>query len=41
MNTLKNLRFTAEFPMLSRNKSTDQNNPFNEDLEVVSTLFFY
>ena len=32
---------TSEFPVLSRNRSTDQNNPFNEDREATSTLLVY
>ncbi len=39
MQTRNNL--ASEFPVLSRNRSTDQNNPFNEDREATSTLLVY
>jgi hypothetical protein len=38
MKTQKNLALTTDFPVLSRNRSTDQNNPFNEDCEASSSL---
>ncbi|MGB5981011.1 MAG: hypothetical protein WBG46_02600 [Nonlabens sp.] len=32
---------TTDFPLLSRNRSTDQNNPFNEDREATSARLVY
>jgi hypothetical protein len=37
----KILNLNSDFPILSRNRSIDENLPFNEDLEASRTLFRY
>ncbi|MGB3590393.1 MAG: hypothetical protein WBA16_01790 [Nonlabens sp.] len=39
MNMLSTTLRTNSFPILSRNRSTDQNNPFNEDSEVLTDFW--
>lgn len=29
----------TDFPMLSRNRSTDENNPFNEEMDAIKPFF--
>lgn len=33
------LNTTSDFPVLSRNRSTDENNPFNEEMDAVKPFF--
>ncbi|WP_292891693.1 hypothetical protein [Nonlabens sp.] len=37
--SIKILDLNSDFPMLSRNRSTDENLPFNEDMEATRTFF--
>jgi hypothetical protein len=39
MKTPETQRTAVALPILSRNRSTDQNNPFNEDREAHTTSF--
>jgi hypothetical protein len=36
---MKNLDLNPDFPILSRNRSTDENIPFDEDMEASRTFF--
>ncbi|MEO9954710.1 hypothetical protein [Nonlabens sp.] len=35
----KILNLNSDFPILSRNRSIDENNPFNENMEATNTFF--
>ncbi|WP_298952973.1 hypothetical protein [uncultured Nonlabens sp.] len=35
----KTWKLNPDFPVLSRNRSIDENNPFDESMEATSTFF--